>query len=168
MIVGIVGSPRKNSNSEFVLRKLLKGVDHEIIRLTDYNIEPSKGDDVEYQDDMQKVVQKVLAADGIIFAFPSYFSNVPGILKNYMDRSNLQYRTKAFVGKKAIVVAGGGANLESPQFAVGVMKEYCRVMGIEVVGELALETHDLEPGEQPQEFLQKVEEFRKSLEGKLL
>ena len=38
------------------------------------------------QDDMVQIIENQLWADIIIFSFPLYYSNVPGILKNMIDR----------------------------------------------------------------------------------
>ena len=38
------------------------------------------------QDDMEQIIENQLWSDLIIFSFPLYYSNVPGILKNMIDR----------------------------------------------------------------------------------
>lgn len=38
------------------------------------------------KDDMQKVIEKLIEADLILWSFPLYYFNVPGILKNLIDR----------------------------------------------------------------------------------
>ena len=38
------------------------------------------------KDDMQKVIEKLIDADLILWSFPLYYFNVPGILKNLIDR----------------------------------------------------------------------------------
>ena len=38
------------------------------------------------KDDMQKVIGKLIDADLILWSFPLYYFNVPGILKNLIDR----------------------------------------------------------------------------------
>ena len=38
-------------------------------------------------DDMSKIEEKMKLADGIIIAAPSYFTSVPGVLKDLIDRS---------------------------------------------------------------------------------
>lgn len=37
-------------------------------------------------DDMKKIIEQILYADVIIYSFPLYYFNVPGILKNLIDR----------------------------------------------------------------------------------
>ena len=38
------------------------------------------------KDDMQKVIEKLIDADLILWSFPLYYFNIPGILKNLIDR----------------------------------------------------------------------------------
>ena len=38
------------------------------------------------KDDMQTVIEKLIDADLILWSFPLYYFNVPGILKNLIDR----------------------------------------------------------------------------------
>ncbi len=102
-VLGICGSPKKEkSSSEFLLTKSLEAaqsvgkVNTELLRLADHNILPCTGCDncvrqrscpEDVKDDVPKVLDKMEAAHGIIFASPSYFSTVPGLLKNLIDRS---------------------------------------------------------------------------------
>jgi len=39
------------------------------------------------EDDMVLVKEKLKAADAVVFAAPSYFGGVPGVMKSMMDRS---------------------------------------------------------------------------------
>lgn len=166
MVLVIIGSPKIGGNSEFVGRKILEGVDGELVRLGELDIEWFDGDK-DCGDGMAGLVAKIIETDNIIFITPSYFSNVPGILKNVMDRTNKQYYSREFEGKKAAVIALGGGPERSVKKAADAVAEYCRIQGIEVVGSLVLSTGDMPPGEQPEEFLERIQEFKKSLEGKL-
>jgi multimeric flavodoxin WrbA len=66
------------------------------IDVYDYDIKPCKGcvsEDVKlcklpciFDDDMKKLYNLVEEADGIIFVAPIYWYNVPGPLKNFIDR----------------------------------------------------------------------------------
>ncbi|MCI4437542.1 MAG: flavodoxin family protein [Ignisphaera sp.] len=66
------------------------------IDVYDYDIKPCKGcvsEDVKlckfpciFDDDMKKLYNLVEEADGIIFVTPIYWYNVPGPLKNFIDR----------------------------------------------------------------------------------
>ncbi len=96
-IVGISGSPVKR-DSYFLLECALDAIrgatSKEIIHLNDYRLELCRGcnnclreEKCIQNDDLSQLVNKLLKADGIIIASPTYFANVSGILKNFMDRT---------------------------------------------------------------------------------
>lgn len=97
-VIGIAGSPRRNGNSERALDSALKGVEMaggcvEKIVIRDCNVSPcnscggchARGVCV-IADDMQKMYQKLIEADGIIVASPLYFMGVSAQLKAFIDR----------------------------------------------------------------------------------
>jgi len=100
-VLGVSGSPRKGRNTEQLLRAALDAaaeldVDTELVSLADMKILPCDGCNVcikekrcpiDVDDDMGRLKERLLEADAIIFAAPSYFGAVPGVLKNMMDRS---------------------------------------------------------------------------------
>lgn len=59
-------------------------------------------------DDMQKIHQKLINADVILLGSPTYFDNVSGIMKNFMDRCLPFYFSGKLKGKKAGLVSVGG------------------------------------------------------------
>lgn len=101
-ILGINASPRKHGNTSKMLSIALKAAESEgarveAIHLYDYRIKPCMGclsDEpkkcrypcVINDDDMGVLYEKVLEADGLIIASPIYWFNVPGQLKNFIDR----------------------------------------------------------------------------------
>jgi multimeric flavodoxin WrbA len=101
-ILGIVGSPRKNSNTEVMVREALAGaqevghVETDILLLAGKKINPcnscfacKKVYDYcvhRFKDDMQEYYEKYLSADGVIIGAPVYHLSVPGVLKNAIDR----------------------------------------------------------------------------------
>ena len=98
-VLGIVCSPRKEGNTEILVREALSGAkengaDTELLRIADMNITPCDGcetcheaGECRIKDDMQKVYQKLLTADGIILGSPVYFWSVSGQAKTLMDRT---------------------------------------------------------------------------------
>jgi multimeric flavodoxin WrbA len=104
LILGINGSPKgERSNSRFLLVKALEATSEglgenatEILDIVDFQIRYCTGCDAcvrkkpcpeSEHDDMPKIEEKLAQADGIIIAAPSYFTSVPGILKDFIDRS---------------------------------------------------------------------------------
>jgi multimeric flavodoxin WrbA len=100
-IVGVQGSPRKSRNTETLLRHALAaseeaGAETELVNLAELSIKPCVGCNtcvrekrcpLDDEDDMGIVKEALVSADGVVFASPSYFGAVPGLLKNVMDRS---------------------------------------------------------------------------------
>lgn len=97
-IVGIIGSPRKNGNTDTLVSSVLKGAyeygaETEKIYLSDLNFKGCIGCEgckktgkCVIKDDMQMVYKKMNEADGIVLGSPTYFYNVTGLTKMFMDR----------------------------------------------------------------------------------
>lgn len=102
-ILGIVASPRKLGNCELVVKEIAANVpqDHrlELIRLQDFCILPCKGcyrclfDPMRciQKDDFQLFLDRLLAADGIILAAPTYLLGANAVLKLLQDRGLALY-----------------------------------------------------------------------------
>jgi len=97
--IGIVGSPRKNGNTEILTRHTLKaieeeGVKTELIRLAGLDIKPcnacmvcKKEERCPIDDDLWPIYTKMKKADAIILASPVYFGSVSAQMKALMDRA---------------------------------------------------------------------------------
>jgi multimeric flavodoxin WrbA len=98
-VIAIIGSPRKNGNSEILASHTLKaiaeeGIDTEIVRLAGLDIRPcnacmtcAKQERCSIEDDMFPIYLKMKEADGIIIASPVYFHAVTGLLRAFMERA---------------------------------------------------------------------------------
>lgn len=124
-ITGIVTSPRKDGNTEILVREALnaaqgKGADTELIRTAELDINPcvacdsclTKGTCV-VEDDMHQIYDTLEKTDGIIFGTPVYFLNVSAQAKIIMDRTYPFLFTGKLKGKVAAALAatrrvGGG------------------------------------------------------------
>ena len=97
-ILGIIGSYRKKGNTDTAVQTVLEqtkqfGAEVEIIYLKDYQIKDCIGcegckDTLKcvINDDMQKLYPKIIEADAIVIGSPTYFYNVTGVIKNFIDR----------------------------------------------------------------------------------
>lgn len=97
-ILGIVGSPRKNGNTEILMTEALKvardaGCETEIFLMAEKQVAPCaacygcfKGGSCVVKDDMQQLYEMMARADAIIFGSPVYFGSVSAQLKIVMDR----------------------------------------------------------------------------------
>lgn len=122
-ILGISGSPRKESNSSILVHEALRGatavedVQVEFIGLAGKNIAPCSGCEVcrredrcVYKDDFQPIYQKMLEADGIILGSPSYYGTVSAQCKALMDRCYYgDVRAMTALKKKPLRLKVGGA-----------------------------------------------------------
>jgi len=95
-MIGINGSPHKGHTLE-LLKLTIKeagrrGAKTEIINVYDYKISSHSGelDPKNYRDglndDMVKLQEKILIADGIVFSSPTHWFNMSGQMKNFIDR----------------------------------------------------------------------------------
>ena len=99
-IVGIVCSPRRQGNTEFLVREALAAAEEagaeevEVVCVADNRILPCDGCDhcletaeCMIDDDMQDIYPKLLAADGIIIGTPVYFWGATAQAKAIIDRT---------------------------------------------------------------------------------
>jgi multimeric flavodoxin WrbA len=112
-ILGIVGSPRKNGNTEILMNEALKvardaGCETEIFRMSEKQVAPCDacGSCFEVgscvvQDDMQDLYGMMERADGIIIGSPVYFGSVSAQTKAIMDRMFALLRQRALKDKVA-------------------------------------------------------------------
>jgi len=132
-ILGVVGTPIKNGNCQYILEEALRvageegWAETELIHLKDYNIEycigcegclrrvhklqkkigfdvipvPVEGYNCTVKDDMEIIHEKMIEADGIIFAAPVYILTVPGQMKTFIDRCRTFVHDYRLEGKAA-------------------------------------------------------------------
>ena len=98
-IIGIVGSPRTNGNTETITRIALEaaaqeGAETELITLSGKDIQPCDACRVCKQtgtchidDDLPPILAKMVDADGIILATPVYYGSATPQIKALIDRS---------------------------------------------------------------------------------
>ena len=105
-IIGIVGSPRNNGNTEILTRIALEaaeeeGAETELIALAGKEIKPCDACRVckqtgkcQINDDLPPILEKMLGADGIILATPVYYGSATPQIKALIDRSGYSARSK--------------------------------------------------------------------------
>ncbi len=111
--IGIVGSPRKNGNTEAMTAYCLKaiaeeGSETELIRLAGADIHTCKScgycrehtGECAVKDDFQSINAKMLEADIILVASPVYFGSATALVKSLLERTGaVGYLTRPFAGK---------------------------------------------------------------------
>ena len=150
-VLGISGSPKKEkSSSEFLLTKALDaakafaGVDTELLCLADYELLPCTGCDncvrqkpcpEDAKDDIPKILDKMEESDAIIFASPSYFATVPGILKNLIDRSRTRKMLDHRLRDKIVgIIVAAGLRHGGQEPTAGAIINYALAQGMIVTG----------------------------------
>jgi multimeric flavodoxin WrbA len=117
-VLGISGSMRKDGNTADLVNVILErchvdGIRTEFISLSDKKIHPCLGCEkckekkwcVIENDDWSDVIQKVLDCDVLIIGSPTYYYDVCGHLKNFIDRTYSLYHDRKLAGRKGIAVA---------------------------------------------------------------
>lgn len=154
LLVGICGSPKsEKSSTRFLLEQALEAASETngsistlLLNISDHEILPCTGCDAcvrgnpcpeSESDDMPLIEENLRKADAIIIAAPSYFTSVPGVLKNLMDRSrpmkmqDHQLKNKIF---GAITYAGLRYGGQEP--VIDLLNRYAIAHGMIVIGAL--------------------------------
>jgi len=117
-VIGINGSPRRNKNSATMLEYALSGArdagaEVERVDLFSLNfkgciscfqckrLEGSSFAKCAVKDDLTPILEEVLSADAVILSAPIYFGEVPGRVKNFLERlwfPGLLYRKDGSTG----------------------------------------------------------------------
>ncbi|MDR4504824.1 MAG: flavodoxin family protein [Candidatus Scalindua sp.] len=159
-VLGIAGSPRRNGNTETLLKEFLRGagkngLETELIILCNLNVSPctscdlcQKDGECVIEDDMQVMYKKLADARFIVFASPVYFSGVSAQLKAFIDRCQSLWSKKYLLnqplispGKPArkgffISTSGSLGNEKVFDGSLATIKAIFHVLEIEYTGEL--------------------------------
>jgi multimeric flavodoxin WrbA len=148
-VLGISGSPRKGRNTEKLLYLALEaageaGASTELISLAELNIRQCVGCNtcvrekrcpLDDGDDMALVKGKLLEANAVVFAAPSYFGSVPGVMKNAMDRSrSLKMDGHRLAGKVASALSLSGLRHGGAEQVAESITRFGLMHGMIVVG----------------------------------
>lgn len=121
-IVVLVGSVRKNGNTDLLTRAFVDGArknnDVEVVSVADYRVNPCIGCNTCFarenhecfqKDDMELIYEKLLEADIIVAASPIYFYGISAQLKAVVDRLHTPLRNEFHVKKLALLLVGAAA-----------------------------------------------------------
>ena len=145
-VVGIVGSPRKNGNTEMLTAHTLRaiaeeGLDTELICLAGLDIRPCNAcmvcreeERCSIEDDLFPIYLKMKEADGIILASPVYYGSVTALIKGLMERAGYiaRHNGEPFsrkVGGPLVVARRAGHN-----FALAQLTFWFQILGMVVPG----------------------------------
>lgn len=105
------------------------------------------------KDDMVSIYDKLEKAEIIVLGSPTYFDNVSGSMKNFMDRCLPYYFSRKLEGKKAILLTSGNfedqveldkdgkckwhkEEMESAKKCLKSMEYFCKILGIKIIGKV--------------------------------
>ena len=156
-VLGIMGSPRRQSNTETLLDKALEGAreagaEVEKVLVSKLKISPCleiyacrKDGNCAIKDDMQALYEKLLEADHVIFASPMFFYGVTSQAKAVIDRCQALWVRRHVLGmgkedkreRRGMFISVGatrGAKLFDG--AVLTMKYFSDAIGVKYSGDL--------------------------------
>jgi len=117
-VLGISGSMRKDGNTADLVNVILErchsaGIKTEFVSLAGKKIHPCMGCEkckekkwcVIENDDWDIIVNKILDCDVLVIGSPTYYYDVCGHLKNFIDRTYSLYHDRKLAGRKGVAVA---------------------------------------------------------------
>ena len=138
-VVGIIGSPRENSNTEILANKVLStaenlGAEIQVFKLNDMEYKgcqacgkcKTESDYCMQEDDLTPVLKAIHESDAVVMASPVYFGNVSGQFKTFFDRwysfVGEKFSTRIKPGKHSVFIVAQGA--EDPEYFKGIIENY--------------------------------------------
>jgi len=162
-VVGFSGSPRKNGNSDLLLKKIMSGVqDAELPadcwNLTEFQFSGCIGCEqcrktkvcTGLKDGMSLIYPELLSSKGLVLVSPTHNYNITAWMKAFIDRLYCFYNFKndrprswssqlSNQNRKAVIVAVcEQESVEDMGFTLEAMRRPLEALGYEVVGELAV------------------------------
>jgi multimeric flavodoxin WrbA len=158
-VLGIMGSPRKKSNTDILLDKALEGAGEagaevEKIMVSKLKISPCleiyaclKDGNCSIKDDMQLLYKKLLEADHIIFASPMFFYGITSQAKAIIDRCQALWVGRHVLGmgkedkrvrRGAFIAIGATQGKKLFDGAVLTVKYFFDAIGVEYFGDLLI------------------------------
>jgi len=119
----------------------ISNVDYDYIFLKDYEVQDCRGCGLCFtkseklcpcKDDLSIIREKLIAADGIVFATPVYAYQVPAPLKRIIDRMAFLFHRQELVGIPALIVVtsdGGGHKQVSQYMKMTATGWGCNLIG---------------------------------------
>ncbi len=156
-VLGIMGSPRRQSNTEILLDKALEGAKEagaevEKVLASKLKISPCleiyacrKDGDCAIKDDMQSLYKKLLEADHIIFASPIFFYGITSQAKAIVDRCQALWVRRHVLGmgkedkrirRGVFISVGATRGTKLFDGAVLTVKYFFDAIGVEYSGDL--------------------------------
>ncbi|MBW2030165.1 MAG: flavodoxin family protein [Deltaproteobacteria bacterium] len=160
-VMGIGGSPRKNGNSDVLLRQVLKGVSQaklpvSSVHLRELQFQPCIGCErcrkdkicTGLKDGMSIIYPEILESRGMVLVSPTHNYNVTAWIKAFIDRLYCFYEFDdnrprgwssrlAGQNRRAVLVAICEQEVkEDMGYTLGAMRRPLKALGYDIIGEL--------------------------------
>ena len=146
-IIGISGSPIKNSNTDRLVQTVLEasGLSTEFVKLSKINVRPCiaclgcKEDNIcKVKDDYPELAEKVRRAGALVVGGYSPYGAADGFTKAFLERLfSLRHQNGLNRGKLAVVVTTGiGRGAPGLEEASNQMAHALKLEGMDVLGQL--------------------------------
>jgi len=155
-IVGIVGSPRRNGNTEIMVDEVLAGAKEagaeiDKIILNELNISPcqacgscSQTGICKINDDMQIVNEKLKESSVFVYGTPVYYWGPTAQFKAFMDRLLATSKQGIIKDKKVILVIPLGGSESVARHTIGMITDSVNYQNAKIVAQIiAPSTGDL-------------------------
>jgi len=162
-VLGVSGSPRKDGNSDSLLKNIISGVAHENLPSETLNLtmiqfqgcigcEKCRKDKVctGLIDGMSSIYNPIISSKGLILVSPTHNYNITSWMKAFIDRLYCFYnfgndRPRSWSsqldgqGRKAVIAAiCEQENEKDMGFTIEAMKRPLEALGYDIVGELSI------------------------------
>ncbi|WFA09617.1 flavodoxin family protein [Tissierella sp. Yu-01] len=166
-VLALMGSPRRNKNTEKLLDYLLDGIDKSVydvnkVVLKNLDINHCTGcehcgrtSNCAFKDDMIDIYNGFDDSDIIILASPLYFNSINGLSKNMVDRCQRYWSIKYVLGenykrnetRKGIFLSVGGAPFTHNQFdgTIPIIDYFFKAINAEYAGNYFVSNTDNNP-----------------------
>jgi len=174
-ILGLVGSYRKNGNSDILAKEAMMGAEEEgaeveLLRLTDYRIEACQGfglclfrkEGCHIKDDVKFIWSKIDEADGVLLSVPCYFLESTAVLKQLIDRAWVLAHRGTFRGKFASVMVPYATRGWTP-YAMLQPNIFLGILGFNVIHRAAFNVQGLGEAVHEDEAIEKAHRVGKDL-----
>lgn len=148
-VLGLVGSPRKGSNTDLLVNGVLEGAAAsgfatEKVYLYDVDIAPCVDCKACKQgkykcalhDGMQALYPKFEKADALVFGTPLYWYGPSAKMKLLIDRLRPFIASKGLAGKRAVLAVPSEEGAEACNLTVGMFSMSFEYLGVELAGKL--------------------------------
>ena len=148
-VIGINGSPRKKSNTRFLLEKSLEKVKIKAIDIEIFDVQnilktlknpfcihcsSPCNQSCYLETELEYKLKELSRADGIIIASPVYFGSVTAQLKAFWDKTRHIRSELKLIGKPGAAIAIGGSQYGGQETTIRTIHDMMLIQGMTIVG----------------------------------